>query len=380
MAKLFDLSDDIELREVTSNRDKKAFFLFPHWLYKDNPHWVPPMMKDEKTFFNKEKNPMYKTGDSRLYVVYQDRRIAGRVAVIANNQEVEEQQLIRFGWLDFVDDFEVSALLFQAVEDAAQEIGATQIEGPLGFCDLDKAGLLVEGFTEDSNMATWYNHSYYANHLERFGFKKHQDWLEYELNVPDKIPDRVHRLAELTRKKHDLRNRKIRNRADMKSIGVQVLKQMARARKNLYNFIPLTEEQMAYYAEQFVHFLPPEYVMILEDKDGRFVAFAATMPSLAKAAKQTKGYLFPFGFLRFLSAIKKNNRVELMCIGVAPDYQDKGITALIFKNLLEIYIKNGIKTVESNPEQEENHEVQTLWTDYESRQHKRRRVYLKHLA
>lgn len=380
MANLFNISGDIELREVTSNRDKKAFFLFPHWLYNDNPHWVPPMMKDEKKFFNKTKNPMYKTGDSRLYVVYKDRRIAGRVAVIANNHEVEEQQLIRFGWLDFEDDHEVSGLLFKAVEDAAQEIDATKIEGPLGFCDLDKAGLLIEGFTEDGNMATWYNHSYYANHLERFGYKKHQDWLEYKLKVPEKIPDRVQRIAELIRKKYDLRDRKIRNKADMKSISVHVLKLMADTYKKLYNFVPLTEEQMAFYAEQFINFLPPEYVMVLEDKDGRFVAFAVTMPSLAKAAKQTKGYLFPFGFLRFLSAMKKNNRVELMLIGVAPDYQDKGITALIFKNLLEIYIKNGIKTVESNPEQEENHEVQALWKDYESCQHKRRRVYLKYLA
>lgn len=369
----------LTLKEAVSRREKKSFFLFPHWLFYGNKHWVPPVMKDEKMFFNKEKNPMYKTGDSRMYLVYKDRRIAGRVAVIANNKEVADEKLIRFGWLDFEDDRQVSAALMQAVEDTAREVGATRIEGPLGFCDLDNAGLLIEGFEEESTMATWYNFPYYKKHLENLGFAKKQDWVEYEFIVPKEIPERIKRMASIIAEKHKLRERPIKNKKDMRAISVEVLKLMAKTYKKLYNYVPLTDEQMAFYAEQFLNFLPPNYVMVLEDENGKLVAFAVTMPSLVKAAKKTKGYLFPLGFLQFLKAMRKNDTVELMLIGIDPAYQDKGITALIFQKLLNVFIQNGIKKVESNPEQEQNLEVQTLWKDYEHRQHKKRRVFEKML-
>lgn len=370
----------IEIKEVHKKRDFKSFIYFPFWLYAKNKYWVPPMVKDEKMAFDRQKNPMFETGDAKLFLAFKDRRIAGRVAVLVNRAELEQEKKMRFGWLDFEDDKEVSAKLFEAIEEAAQELGATTIEGPLGFTDLDKAGMLIEGFEEENNMTTWYNFPYYQNHIERFGYQKKQDWIEYLFTVPDAVPARVSKISDLIKKRYKLVERPVKNKADMRSISVEVLKLMAETYKNLYNYVPLQEHQMAFYAEQFLNFLPPKNVMVLQDEAGNFVAFAVTMPSLVKAAKRTKGHLYPLGFLHYLRAMKVNNKVELLLIGVHPDYQNKGITAVIFEKLIQVFIAQGIKTVESNPEQEENNEVQSLWKDYQSRQHKRRRVYFKNIA
>ena len=371
----------ITLKEVHSKRDLKSFIYFPFWLYRENKYWVPPMVKDEFNTFNKEKNPIYQTADARLYLVYKDRRVAGRVAVLAHHDELEREKKMRFGWLDFENDAEVTQALFKAVEDSAKELGATTIEGPLGFSDLDRAGMLISGFNEQNTMETWYNASYYQKHYEANGYHKKKDWLEYQFSVPQSIPERILRLADIVESRYALRELPIKTKADMRKVSVKVLKLMSETYKRLYNYVPLTDEQMAFYAEQFLNFLPPENVIVLVDVADRYVAFAVTMPSLADAAIKTKGHLYPFGFLRFLYAMKHSKQVELMLIGVHPEYQNKGITALIFKKLIAIFIQRGITQVESNPQQEDNKEIQALFAkDYDSRQHKRRRVYTKQLS
>ena len=371
----------ITLKEVHSKRDLKSFIYFPFWLYRENKYWVPPMVKDEFNTFNKEKNPIYQTADARLYLVYKDRRVAGRVAVLAHHDELEREKKMRFGWLDFENDAEVTQALFKAVEDSAKELGATTIEGPLGFSDLDRAGMLISGFNEQNTMATWYNAPYYQKHYEANGYHKKKDWLEYQFSVPQSIPERILRLADIVESRYALRELPIKTKADMRKVSVKVLKLMSETYKRLYNYVPLTDEQMAFYAEQFLNFLPPENVMVLVDVADRYVAFAVTMPSLADAAIKTKGHLYPFGFLRFLYAMNHSKQVELMLIGVHPEYQNKGITALIFKKLIAIFIQRGITLVESNPQQEDNKEIQALFAkDYDSRQHKRRRVYTKQLS
>ena len=371
----------ITLKEVHSKRDLKSFIYFPFWLYRENKYWVPPMVKDEFNTFNKEKNPIYQTADARLYLVYKDRRVAGRVAVLAHHDELEREKKMRFGWLDFENDAEVTQALFKAVEDSAKELGATTIEGPLGFSDLDRAGMLISGFNEQNTMATWYNAPYYQKHYEANGYHKKKDWLEYQFSVPQSIPERILRLADIVESRYALRELPIKTKADMRKVSVKVLKLMSETYKRLYNYVPLTDEQMAFYAEQFLNFLPPENVIVLVDVADRYVAFAVTMPSLADAAVKTKGHLYPFGCLRFLYAMKHSKQVELMLIGVHPEYQNKGITALIFKKLIAIFIQRGITLVESNPQQEDNKEIQALFAkDYDSRQHKRRRVYTKQLS
>ena len=320
---------------------------------------------------------MYNTGDAKLFLVFKDRRIAGRVAVFANRSELEQDKKIRFGFLDFEDDKNVSSLLFEAIEEAAKELNAITIEGPVGFTNLDKAGMLIEGFNEVGTMATWYNYAYYQKHIEGWGFAKKQDWIEFLFKVPSSIPERVNQYADAIAAKHNLRELQINNQADLRKVSVKALKLMSETYQSLYNFLPLTDEQMAFYAEQAINFLPAKNVLVLENQHGDFVAFAVTMPSLVNATKSTNGQLYPFGFLRYLYSMHINTKAELLLIGVAPAYQNKGITAIIFQKLLRIFITKDIKTVESNPEQEDNLEVQSLWKDYESRQHKRRRVYFK---
>ena len=370
----------VSIKEVQSKRDLKSFIYFPFWLYKNSTNWVPPMIKDEFNTFNREKNPIYQSADARLYLVFKDRRVAGRVAVLAHHDELRREKKMRFGWLDFENDSEVSKALFNAIEDAAKELGAHTIEGPLGFSDLDRAGMLIEGFDEQNTMATWYNAPYYQKHYEANGYTKKKDWLEYQFRVPARIPDRINRMADIVESRYALRELQLKNKADMRNASVKVLKLMSETYRRLYNYLPLTENQMAFYAEQFLNYLPPENVMVLVDVADRYVAFAVTMPSLAEAAIKTKGHLYPFGFLRFLHAMKHSKKAELLLIGVHPDYQNKGITALIFKKLLDVFIQKGITTVESNPQQEDNREIQALFAkDYDSRQHKRRRVYTKHV-
>jgi GNAT superfamily N-acetyltransferase len=372
------LSMAVTIKEVQSRRKLKSFIYFPYWLYRDNRYWIPPMVKDEFDTFNKKRNPIYKTADAQLLLAYKDRRVAGRVAIIAHYHELEKEGKLRFGWLDFEDDKEVSSALFQAIEDAAREVGARVIEGPLGFSDLDRAGMLIEGFEEVNNMTTWYNAPHYQKHIEAAGYAKKKDWIEFQYKVPNEVPDRIERMAELVENRYALRELPIRNKADMRKVSVRVLKLMGDTYKKLYNYVPLTDSQMAFYAEQFLNFLPPQNVMVLLDVADRFVAFAVTMPSLIEAARKTQGHLYPFGFLRFLHAMKNSKRVELLLIGVHPDYQNKGVTALLFKKLIALYIKKGVEVVESNPQQEDNKEIQALFAkDYASRQHKRRRVFIK---
>lgn len=371
---------DVSLKEVSTKRQLKTFIYLPYSLYSGNKFWVPPMVKDEKSTFNKKQNPIYDTADDQLYLAYKNGVAVGRVAVLAHHSELANEGKMRFGWLDFIDDQEVSKALFDAIIDAAKEVGATTIEGPLGFSDLDRAGLLVEGFNEQNNMTTWYNAPYYEKHYLRNGYQKKQDWIEYQFNVPKQIPERVLRLAALVENKYALRELPIKNKNDMRQASVRVLKLMGETYQKLYNYVPLNEAQMAFYAEQFLNFLPPENVMVLVDNANRFVAFAVTMPSLAATAQKTNGHLFPFGFLRFYHAMKTSKKVELLLIGVHPDYQNKGITALIFKKLLDVFIRNGVTLVESNPQQEGNKEINSLFAkDYQSRQHKRRRVFFKKL-
>ena len=370
----------LTVKEVSSKRDLKSFIYFPFWLYQENKYWVPPMVKDEFSTFNKEKNPIYETADSRLYLVFKDRRVAGRVAVLAHTDELKNEKKMRFGWLDFENDNEVSQALFKAIEDAGKELGATTIEGPLGFSDLDRAGVLIDGFTEQNTMSTWYNAPYYQKHYEANGYHKKKDWLEYQFIVPQTIPERILRMADVVENRYALRELPLKNKSDLRYASVKVLKLMSETYKRLYNYVPLNEDQMAFYAEQFLNYLPPENVMVLVDVANRYVAFAVTMPSLADAAVKTKGHLYPFGFLRFLHAMKNSKKVELLLIGVHPEYQNKGITALIFKKLIDVFIKKGITVVESNPQQEDNREIKALFAkDYDSRQHKRRRVYIKQL-
>ncbi len=367
----------IKLKEVSSKRDLKSFIYFPFWLYKNTPFWVPPIIKDEKMAFNVRANPMFLTGDVKLFLVYKDRRIAGRVAVLASKAEIENHQKIRFGWLDFENDKDVSSLLFTAIEDAAREVNATSVEGPVGFTQTDRAGLLVDGFNEENSLASWYNFAYYQKHLEGWGYQKKQDWVEFLLPVPSKIPEPILTSAETANHKNGLRQVSINTKTELHTNLVSVLRLMSETPENAALFVPIHENQLEFYAEQVSAFLQPKNLVVLKDDLGEIAAFALAAPSLAKAAIATNGLLFPFGFLAFRNALQNNEKVEVRFFGVRENHQKQGISALLFKLLLVQFAASGVKTVASNPIKEEDAAQQLLWQNCEARQHKRRRLFVK---
>ncbi len=370
-----------EIKEVLDEKGLKAFIHFPFILFKDNPYWIPPLNFDEFNTLNKKKNPAFEYCEARLWLAYQNNKIVGRVAAIINHMHIKkwEQPYIRFGWLDFIDDADVSGALIGAVEGWAKEKGLTAVHGPLGFCDMDREGMLVEGFDEMSTMITNYNFPYYPQHLEKMGYIKDTDWVEYEIRMPEVVDERIHKAAEIVQKRGHLHLLKVKNKKELLSYAKEIFQVYDEAYKRLYGFVPLTEKQVDGYIDQYFGFISPEFVPVVLDQDNKVVGFGITMPSLARALQKAKGELFPFGFLHILRAMQKNDRADLYLIGVKDEYQGAGVNAVIMDSVIQVFKDKGIVRVESNPELEDNLMVRTQWKYFETRQHKRRRVFIKSL-
>ncbi|MGE5551220.1 MAG: GNAT family N-acetyltransferase [Bacteroidota bacterium] len=372
----------VSIKEVETLRDLKRFVRFPERLYADNPCWVPPLLMDELNTLRRDKNPAFEFCEAKYWLAYKDGEPVGRVAGIINHRYFERwgKKHARFGWIDFVDDEEVSRALLETVETWARDKGMTGVHGPLGFCDLDKEGMLVEGFDELGTMVTIYNHAYYPAHLEKLGYRKDADWVEFELKVPEKIPESIERVNQILQKKGKLRIIKAKKARELRPYAKGVFELVNSAYANLYGVVPLSEKQIEAFIKQYFSFLSPDYALIVLDERGEMAAFAVAIPSLSKALQRSRGKLFPFGFLHLLRALRKNDRLDLYLIAVRPDLQLKGVNALLMTEITRAAIKNGVVKAESNPELEENGKVQALWKHYEGRQHKRRRVYLKDLG
>jgi len=306
----------------------------------------------------------------------------GRVAAVLNRRHVEhwKQPYLRFGWLDFVDDPLVSSALMQKVEDWAKEMDMTAVHGPLGFTDLDQEGMLVEGFDELSTLATIYNYAYYPRHLESLGYTKDTDWLEYEISVPPEPDPTIARVADLALRRNKLTLLDLKRKKEILSYAKELFRLWQEAYEQLYGFVPLTEKQVDAYIAQYFGFVTPDFVPMVVDQNHRMVAFGVVMPSLSKALQKARGRLFPFGFIHLLRALKKNDRADLYMIGVKPEYQGKGVNAILMDKIQRVFNKLGVTKAESNPELETNTDVRGQWKHYQRRQHKRRRVYIKHLA
>ena len=372
----------IDVKEVTTLRELKQFVSFQYSLYKDNRYWVPPLRADELQSLRKDKNPAFDFCEARYWLAYKDGKIAGRVAAIINKRYNEKwnQKAARFGWFDFVDDDDVSGRLLQEVERWASEQGMSHIHGPLGFTDMDGEGVLVEGFEETSTLGALYNHPYYQRHIERLGYSKDTDWIEYEATMHGEIPEKVARLAEIALKRNNLRVLNARKAKELLPYAKKIFHVLNDAYKDLYGFVELSEKQIDMYVKQYFGFIIPEYVPVVLDSNNEVVAFGIAMPSLSKALQRCKGRLFPFGFIYVLRALKKNRRVDLYLTAVRPDMQNKGVNAILIHESNKVYIKNKIEKVETNRELEGNTKVQAQWKFYDVRQHKRRRCYKKQLT
>jgi GNAT superfamily N-acetyltransferase len=363
-----------------SRAQLRRFIRFPFDLYRHDRCWVPPFVSQEWRTFDRARNPAYAFCRARLFLAVRDGRVVGRVAAIINERYVEKWQKrnCRFGWLDFVEDPEVSAALLAAVEGWAREQGMSAVHGPLGFTNFDKAGMLVEGFQELGTMETYYNHPYYPAHLEALGYRKEVDWIEFLVQVPAEIPEKVLRLQEIVLKRNHLRlvesrRRKLLERRD----GIFHLLNLSYSR--LFAVVEMDQRQIREYGEEYLKLIDPDFAKVIVNEQDEVVGFGLAVPSLAVALQRARGRLLPFGFLHVLHAQRSPRRLELLLVAVRPDYQGRGVPAILMSEITRCAILRRVIDAETNPELEENVLVQSIWKDYDKRQHKRRRCYIKSL-
>ena len=371
----------ITIKQVSTKKELDSFVKFPFTLYKNSPYWIPPIIKDEKAIFDKEKNPVYKDAEAHLFLAIKNGKVAGRIAAIINWLEVNtlEKRKLRFGWFDVIDDLEVSEALFNEIYKIGKEKDLDFVEGPVGFSNMDKAGMLTLGFDRLNNMTTLYNYEYYPKHLDALGFETGANWVEYEIDVPKVVPEKVKKFSKLILKRYNLTLLNYKTTKEMVTRAGDMFDLINRSFKDLQSFVPIQEYQVDLYKEKYLKFLHPDYITLIENEEGILVGFSVTMPSFARALQKANGKLFPFGFLHLLKAKYFNKYGNLFLIGVDPEYRGKGVTAVIFERVIDNYNKRGITLVETNPELEENQNVQAMWKNYAPRLIKKWKTFTKKL-
>ena len=369
----------ISIKKVTSDDDFKDFVKFPNRLYKDSKYWVSPIINEELEMMNKEKNPVFNNAEAEFFIALKNNKIVGRIAAIINWIEIEEQKKskVRFGWYDVIDDLEVSKKLIDEVIKFGKKRNLSFIEGPVGFSNMDKAGLLTHGFEELNTMITWYHNSYQKDHLEKIGMKKQAEWVEYKIQIfsEKEAPEKVKKFSNLIMKRYHLRPLNFKKTKEILPYIDEMFDLLNKTYNNLQTFVPIQKYQIDHYKERYLRYIHPDFIKSVVDKNGKLIAFAITMPSFSRALKKMNGKLFPFGFLRILMAQKFNSRASLYLIGVHPDYQNKGVTAILFNDLQTMFNRRGIKEVETNPELIENKSIQAFWKNYKNELHKKRCTY-----
>ena len=367
----------IEIRRVNpTKKELRKFTRFQIDLYSGNPYYVPPLISDDINTLSPDKNPAFDFCDSAYFMAYENGRPVGRIAGIINRQVNERrgERHVRFGFIDFIDDPRVSEALVNAVEDWGKSQGMTDIVGPLGFTDLDHEGMLVEGFDRLSTMATIYNYPYYPEHFKRMGFETDSEWVEYLISVPDGIPEKHQRVTEIVERRFGLKIKKFTSRSAVKKeYGRAIFDLVNEAYDKLYGYSPLTDRQIESYIKMYLNLLNLNLVTLIVDKDDKLVGVGISLPSMSRALQRSKGRLFPFGWYHLLKGLKgKNDCVDLLLVAVKPEYQGKGVNALLFKDLIPQYRKYGFTHAESNPEMATNAKVQDQWSYFENERHKRR--------
>lgn len=371
----------VEIKKVTTKSELKRFIRFNYEFYKDNPYSVPDLYDDMLNTFSPKKNAAFEFCEADYFLALRDGKIVGRVAAIINRRanETWNRKTVRFGWIDFIDDMEVSTALIDTVKQWGKERGMTEIEGPLGFTDMDAEGMLVEGFDQLSTMATIYNYPYYPQHMERLGLSKSADWVEMKIYVPDAIPEKHRRISDIIAKRYNLHIRKLKSKKEVRQSGVahDIFRLINDAYTPLFGYSRMTERQIDQYVKMYVPVLDLRMVSIVENEQNEIVAVGISMASLSRALQKAKGRLLPFGWYHLLKALmwKRPKVLDLLLVAVRPDYQGKGVNALLFTDLIPVYKELGFEYAESNPELEMNEKVQKQWQYFKTEQHKRRRCF-----
>ena len=371
----------ITIKEANTKALIKDYVKFPFSLYKNNPYWVPPLIQEEADSFSKDKNPVFESAEAKFYLAYIGGKIVGRIAAIVNWDEVNGQQKkkVRFGWFDMIDDIEVTKALLNKVYEFGKLHGLEYVEGPMGFSNLDKVGVLTEGYDYIGTMITWYNHPYYKTHLEQLGYVKEKEYIESIFPFANVKPEAFEKAVVLIKKRYELEAVSFTKTSDIMPRVDEMFDLFNTSYADLSSFVAISDIQKEYFKKKYINFINPEYIKFVEDKDGKLVAFSIVMPSFSEALQKIKGKLFPFGFLTMLKARKESKDVIFYLIGVQPDYQNKGVTAIIFDEYYKTFKEKDIQTCIRTPELEENHAIHNLWKNFDPIIHKRRRTYRKDL-
>lgn len=364
----------IEVREVLNRKDLKKFVKFPLKLYRNDPYFIPVLISDEMNEFTKETNDAFSYCDSRQWIAYKDGKIVGRIAGIFNRQYNEKigRKQMRFTRFDTIDDIEVTKALFEEIKKYAKETDSKDIVGPLGFCDIDKEGMVTKGFDQISIYITPYNKEYYVNHVKQLGFVQDTKWVEYKIKMPTEVDPRLEKVSQYVQKKHGYEIVKFKNINEVVTLIKEGLHIMNEVYSHLYGYVSLTDKQI----EQFSLTLKPlvslEYVCAVKNSEGKLIGYGFVAPSIGKAFQKGHGHLFPLTIFRLMHSLKHNDTIDLYSVGVLHEYQNTGVNGIVMNEILKACVKNGIKYAETGPEMESNHQIQAQWKDYEKEIHKER--------
>ena len=372
----------ITIKTVSSVKDFKTFARFANRLYKGNKYYVPSMPMDDLSTFSKEKNAAFEFSDAEFYLAYKDGEVVGRVAAIINHKANEAWKVkqVRFGWIDFIDDMEVSAALLDAVIEFGRKAGMTQIVGPLGFTDFDPEGMLVDGYDRLGTMALIYNHPYYPEHMKKHGYYKETGWLEYRITIPETVSERHKHIAEAVMERYGLTiKKKTRRQIKKERYGQKLFKLINETYCVLYGYSLLSEKQIDQYVGLYLSLIDTEMLTFVENAEGELIAAGISIPSLSEALQKCNGEIFPFGWWHLLKAmfLKKPDTLDLLLIGVRPDYQNKGINSIMILDLVARYNRLGFRYAETNAMLETNAKIHAMFEPFEKEVHKRRWVFGK---
>ncbi len=372
----------VTLKEVKTKKDLKAFVKFPFKLYKDSKYWVPPIISQEMKTFDKNENPVFNDAEARLFLAYKNNEIVGRIAAITNWLEIngQNQKKMRFGWFDFIDDLEVSKALLDQVEAIGKEHNLEYTEGPVGFSNLDKVGVLTEGFDIIGSMITWYNHPYYIKHYEAANYKIEKSYSESRFPFSNVKPEFFLKANELIKRRYKVKALNFTSTKDVMPYADKMFDLFNETYAKLSSFVAINDIQKAYFKKKFISFINPEYIKFVMDENDEMIAFAIVMPSFSKALQKMNGRLFPFGFLHILQAKKHSKDASFYLIGVHPDYQNKGVHAVIFNEYYHTFKEKGIEMCYRTPELEDNEAIKKIWKHFDPEVYKRRKTFRKDLA
>lgn len=371
------------IKKVTTNDDLKKFINFGIDLYKGNEYFVPPLIYDERATLSRDKNPAFDHCDATYFMAHRDDKIVGRIGVIINFKSNEKwgEKNARFGFVDFIDDADVVDALFGAAESWARSRGMENLHGPLGFTDLDHEGMLIEGYDRMSTMATIYNYPYYPEHMVRMGYEKQKDWVEFLIQIPREVPERFSRMSEIVKKRFGLTVKHFERKSDVTPYAKEIFVLINKAYKDLFGYVELTDRQIDYYVDMYIPLLRLEFLTaVLRQNDNKLIGVGIGIPSMSSALRKAKGRFMPMGWYHLYKALKRDGHdkvLDLLMVAVDPEYQNKGVNALLFNEFIPAAINLGMEVAESNVELEDNNNVQSLWNGLDVEQHKRRRAFIK---